>query len=113
VFACLIIRGLWLVVELQRKLEVPRRLGADTSNRDQFGTGAGPCVLQVKVTIVAKVEGQQPVEACRLPLPMPMGVAKLPDARGQLVPLFMWLQPKRASFTRLGPTLRVQSSMVL
>jgi hypothetical protein len=82
VFACLIIRDLWLVVELQRKPDAPRRLGAVTSNRDKFGTGAGLCAPQVKVTIVAKVEGQQPVEACRVTIADADGVAKLPDARG-------------------------------
>ena len=115
VFACLIIRDLCLVVELQRKLEVPRRLGAVTSNRDKFGTGAGLCVPQVKVAIVAKVEGQQPVEACRVTIADADGVAKLPDARGPASTVFsvMWLQPKRASFTRSVPILRVQSPTVL
>jgi hypothetical protein len=82
VFACLIIRDLGLVVELQRNLEVPRRLGSVTSNRDKFGTSAGLWVPQVKATIVAKVEGQQPVEACRVTIADAYGVAKLPDARG-------------------------------
>src|SRR5271170_7231141 len=52
VFACLIIRGLCLVVELQRKLDVPRRLG--TINLSYVGAKAH--IGRVKLYVVKRVD---------------------------------------------------------
>src|SRR5208283_1506312 len=64
VIACLIVRGLCLIVELQRKLDVPRRLGA--VNLSHGGTKAHVwCVELYMVERIHEVSSELQLEAFR------------------------------------------------
>lgn len=56
VFACLIIRVLFLVVELQRKLDIPWRLG--TGNLPH--ATANTCVGHVQLYVVKRIDKVRP-----------------------------------------------------
>src|SRR5438045_7148155 len=65
--------------------------------------------------VLAKLRARSPSRPEGLPLPIPMVLPNCPTPEAQQLPLLSvtWLQPTRASLTRLLPINRVQSPSVL